>query len=173
MTIIKIKKYIPFIILSFLFNIQFAFSQQKQKPILEGSASLDFALYDGLPSLGLGAHLKLLRPTKNSDNFFVAGFDVDILSDIEAFGDDLDLIFMLASFGYRKQIKSFFIEPKIGGGLFNGYRYNSPCIFIGVEPGIQKEKINFSIDCRYFASDGIVYGDHFSTVSFKIGYKIH
>lgn len=168
-----IKKYIPFIILSFLFNVQFAFSQQKQKPVLEGSASLDFALYDGMPSLGLGAHLKLLRPTKISDNFLVAGFDVDILSDIEAFGDDLDLIFMLASFGYRKQIKSFFIEPKIGGGLFNGYRYNSPCIFLGVEPGIQREKFNFSIDCRLFSTDGIVYGEQFGTVSLKIGYIIH
>ena len=167
------KKYISFITLCFFFNVQFAFTQQKQKPFLEGSASLDFALYDYTPALGLGAHLKLLRPIKNSDNFFVTGFDIDILSDLEAFGNDLDLIFMLASFGYRKRIKSFFIEPKLGGGLFNGFRYNSPCIFIGVEPGVQKEKFNFSIDCRYFASDGIVYGDHFGTVSFKIGYKIH
>jgi len=83
----------------------------------------------------------------------------------------IDNVFLLASAGYRKSIQSFYIEPKIGGGLYGDPRYYAPCVFVELEPGFQKEKFSFSIDYRFISADGIAEGEYFHTLTLKVGYK--
>ena len=78
----------------------------------------------------------------------------------------------LTSIGYRKNIKSAFIEPKAGFGIDIESSHDDFCGFIGIEPGIQKRKFTFSIDYRFISSDGLAYGDHFHTFAIRVGYKI-
>ncbi|MFT3702145.1 MAG: hypothetical protein QM802_07235 [Agriterribacter sp.] len=78
---------------------------------------------------------------------------------------------MLAFAGYRKSIQSFYIEPKIGGGLYGDPSYYAPCVFIGVEPGFRKERFSFAIDCRFISVDGLVEGEHIYTLGVKVGYR--
>lgn len=83
-----------------------------------------------------------------------------------------DYTFLLTSIGYRKRIKSAFIEPKLGLGFCNDFDEGGFTGFIGVEPGIEKKKFRFSIDYRFIATDGFIQGDHFHTFAFRMGYRI-
>ncbi|HTN06318.1 hypothetical protein [Agriterribacter sp.] len=96
---------------------------------------------------------------------------------IDRLYEDLDYdaysyTFALTSIGYRKNIRSAFIEPKAGFGIDIEGRHENFCGFIGIEPGIQKRKFSFSIDYRFITSDGLAYGEHFHTFAIRIGYKI-
>lgn len=160
------------VVLSWLLISQIAFSQNTKNICLEGSGSLNVMMYDGDPMLGLGAHVRLLRPVNRNGYALVGGADFDILDDINEYtANVIDYTSILALVGYRKIIKSFYIEPHLGGGLFKEEDYNSPCIFIGLEQGIQKRQFNYSIDFRFISADGILGGDHFYTFSLKFGYR--
>jgi hypothetical protein len=166
------KAFIFLLFICAVFTPQSSFSQQTKPLYFEVGASLNGGLYDGDPVLGFGAHFKLLRPFKKG-NAFVGGFDLLLVNDPETYGEGgIDNVFMLASLGYRKTIHSFYIEPKIGGGLYGDPGYYAPCVFIGVEPGFQNEKFSYSIDYRFISADGIELGEHFNMVTLKVGYRI-
>ncbi|MFT3747036.1 MAG: hypothetical protein QM768_01920 [Agriterribacter sp.] len=146
-------------------------AQQTKKPQLEVNGSINFALNEGYPLWGLGSHAKLLFPVGKKDNALVATLGFDRLYEDFDYGA-YSYTFALTSIGYRKNIKSFFIEPKAGFGIDIEDGYDSFCGFIGIEPGIQKRKFIFSIDYRFISSDGLVEGDHFHTFAIRMGYKI-
>lgn len=146
-------------------------AQQAKKPQLEVTGSIDFALNEGYPLLGAGSHAKLLFPVGKKSNALVATLGIDRLYEDFDY-DAYSYTFLLTSIGYRKNIKSFFIEPKAGFGINIENGYDNFCGFIGIEPGIQKRKFTFSIDYRFISSDGLAYGDHFHTFAIRMGYKI-
>jgi hypothetical protein len=80
--------------------------------------------------------------------------------------------FLLSSFGYRINQRSFFVETQVGIGGNYEIDYSSICGFIGIEPGIHRKRWIFSIDYRFITSDGFIEGDHFHALSFKTGYRI-
>lgn len=135
------------------------------------SGSVNFALYDDYPLFGLGSNLKLSWPVGQKNNAIVATVGIDRFYE-ELLYDAYSYTFLLTSIGYRKNINSIFIEPKVGFGLCNESSYRNFCGFIGIEPGFQKRKFSYSIDYRFISSDGVVYGEHFHTLALRIGYKI-
>lgn len=146
-------------------------AQQAKKPQLEVTGSLNFGLIDGYSLWGAGSHAKLLFPVGQKSDALVAAVGMDRLH------EELDryaysYTFALASIGYRKNIKSAFIEPKAGLGINIGARREDFSVFVGIEPGIQKRKFTFSMDYRFISSDGLAYGDHFHTFALRMGYKI-
>lgn len=166
------KAVVSFIFICVLLTTQSSFSQQTKPLYFEVGASLNGGLYDLDPVLGFGAHFKLIRPFKK-DNAFVGGFDLLLANDPETYGEGgIDNVFMLASLGYRKTIHSFYIEPKLGGGLYGDPRYYAPCVFLGIEPSFQKEQFSFAIDYRFISADGIELGEHFHLVALKVGYRL-
>lgn len=146
-------------------------AQQVKKPQLEVTGSIDFALNEGYPLWGIGSHVKLLFPVGKKNNALVAALGIDRLYEDFDY-DAYSYTFALTSIGYRKNIKSFFIEPKAGFGTNIEGGHDAFCGFIGIEPGIQKRKFTFSIDYRFISSDGLAYGEHFHTFAIRIGYKI-
>jgi hypothetical protein len=146
-------------------------AQQAKKLQLELTGSIDFALIEGYPLWGVGSHAKLLFSVGQKSDAIVATLGIDRL--YEDFNyDAYSYTFALTSIGYRKNIKSFFIEPKAGFGINMEDGDENFCGFIGIEPGIQKRKFTFSIDYRFISSDGLAYGDHFHTFAIRMGYKI-
>lgn len=146
-------------------------AQKAGKPELEVSGSLNFALYDDYPLGGWGSNVKLLWPVGKRNNALVATVGVDQLYEELRF-DAYNYTFILTSIGYRKSIKSAFVEGKAGFGICNESSYKDFCGFIGIEPGIQKRKFSYSIDYRFISSDGLFYGEHFHTFAVRVGYRI-
>ena len=152
---------------------QLSHSQQPKNFSLEASASADLGLYDAESLLGFGIHFKLLRDLSKNNNAFVGGVDLDILNYTDIYSNSgIYSTVLVASLGYRKRIKSFFIEPQIGGGLYKEENYNAPCIFLGLEPGLQRKRLSYSINYRFISTDGFIDGDHFHMFAFRVGYKI-
>ena len=117
-------------------------AQQTKKPQLELNASIDLGSYYGYFLGGFGSHLRLLWPVGEKNNAITASVGIDRLHEELAY-DAYSYTFLLTSVGYRKIIQQAFVEPKIGIGLSNEDGYSSFCGFIGIEPGIQKGKIDF------------------------------
>lgn len=162
-----------FIVLCLFLIPQLSLSQETKRLQLNGGISADLAFFDEESIWGFGAHLKLLWSPGKSDNAFVFGTDYDMLSGKDEYNGKTDThTFTLASIGYRIRTTWFYIEPRLGGGLYKEEDYNSGCFFIGLEPGIQKEKFNFSIDYRLIVEGGMLWGTGFHTFSAKIGYRI-
>lgn len=158
------------IILFCLFSCDYAHAQQT-KPQLEATASVNFGLIEGYPLVGFGSHLKSLWSVGKKGDALVASLGFDRLYEGFEF-NSYDYTFLLTSIGYRKRIKSAFIEPKLGLGFCNDFDEGGFTGFIGVEPGIEKKKFRFSIDYRFIATDGFIQGDHFHTFAFRMGYRI-
>ena len=164
-------KILSIFLFSFFTIVSSVIGQKSKKLQLEANGSVDFAVNEGYLLPGSGSQIKLLIPVGIRNSALVTSIGIDMLYEEFAF-DSYTYNFMLASFGYRKRIKSAFIEPKIGLGFNIEDGYQSPCGFVGLEPGIEKKKLTFSIDYRFISSDGIADGDYFHTIGLKVGYKI-
>lgn len=145
-------------------------AQKANKPIIELTGSMNFALNEGYPLWGLGSHLKMLWAVDNRNSALTGMIGVDRLYEDIIF-DGYNYTFATTSIGFRKSIQSVFIEPKAGIGISYESNETDFCGFIGIEPGIQKKHFSFSIDYRFISSDGLIYGDYFHTFAFRVGYR--
>lgn len=155
----------------FLFCSCLVQSQKTNKPQLELNGSVNFALNEGYPLFGVGSHCKLLWDVGKKPDALTAAIGFDKLYenfDVDAYS----YTFLTTAIGYRKNIQSFFVEPKVGLGVLHDDSDSEFCAIIGIEPGIQKQRFSFSIDYRFISADGLVYGDHFHTFAVRVGYRI-
>ncbi|MGC4038238.1 MAG: hypothetical protein QM764_19905 [Chitinophagaceae bacterium] len=156
----------------FLFILNHSSAAQKPKrPEMQVNAGFDVASYYTEPLVGFGTHLKFLWPVGKKNNAIVgtAGFD-KLFEDFHF--DSYSYTFAVASVGYRKSFKSFFVESKVGFGPSKEGDNESYCGVIGIEPGFQKDKFSFSLDYRFITTEGLGDGKHFHTIAFRVGYKI-
>jgi len=161
-------------IISLIFSLAFChalLAQKSSKLQMEVGASLNGGLYEEYPVWGYGGYGKLLWTIGRKGNALITGIDFSRLHE-RYYDERYAYNYLLSSFGFRKIRKSFFVEFKAGIGAFNDEDYFSPCVFIGIEPGIQKDKLIFSLDYRFLTSEGLIDGSYFNTVALKFSYKI-
>ena len=164
-------KFLPLVLFWIFISNYSLYAQHGAKPELEITASLNFGLNEGYPLGGFGSNAKGLWRVGKGNDAIVATLGFDRLYDEFAF-DAYSYNFLLTSAGYRKRINNLFIEPKLGIGLGNDFDEDSFTGFIGVEPGIEKKQFRFSLDYRFISSGGLIEGDHFHTLAFRVGYRI-
>lgn len=140
-------------------------------PQLEVSGSLDVGIVDGYPLGGVGGQFKGLWHTGKQKNAIVAGLGFQRLYEDLGF-DAYSYTFLLTDIGYRKYFKSLFVEPKAGLGFCNEFDDNNISALIGVEPGLERQKFRFSIAYRFITSGGVLDGDYFHTLAFRMGYRV-
>jgi hypothetical protein len=178
----RIQVFISFgmAILILLFLPEPTSSQDSKKTSLVGSASLVFASNDGFAMLGSGFHIKLIMPLNSHGDALTTGLDSYIIDYFDTYDVSSEpFIFITGTLGYRKKIRSLYIEPQLGGGYYRDEEYYlfmphytpTPCGAMGVECGIEKKRLCYSVDYRFISSGQFIKEDIFHTFSIKVGYR--
>ena len=151
------------------------FAQKKSSLQLELAPAASFALYDGEPVSGYGGNVKFIFPLRKNENYLTSGINYDRLIEKSSFSDErYKYSIITAILGYRRMIKSFFIEPQVGAGLYieEGNDYRAFATFIGVEPGFRKNNLTFSLSYRFLVAEELVFGEQFHILSLKVGFRL-